>query len=505
MGTISTVLLIEDNSGDARLVTEYLRERFGGACRVREVSTLAAGLQALTETSVDVVLLDLGLPDSSGLDAYFQIHAQAPQTPVVILTGDRDEDKAIEALRVGAEDYLAKSDTDGVTLIRSMRHAVQRRALVERLRDSESRFRALVEAAEQGILQVDRTGSILMANDCASRMLGIPAGSDSTTGLLSHPFPAVVAPTHRVAASVLLGTPPGERATCELQLTRTDGSPCWVVAASGGVTAPTGVDPGVVVLLTDITGRKLAEEELRSLKDELELRVVDRTAQLAAANAELQAINRAMAHDLRNPLNGILGLTRVVRADKRNPLPAMAERRLQLIEQSALDMNELIGSLLSLARLGQQAMSMQALDLSAMASAVAEQLSLGNPGRNVRWQIAPRISGVGDPALMAAVLQNLIHNAWKYSERASQADIAFDATPSARGLVYFVRDNGIGFDMTTAGDLFSPFHRLPSSRGFPGNGVGLASVKRIVERHGGSVWAESEPGVSTTIYFTLTQ
>ena len=145
MSSFSSVLLIEDNPGDARLVTEYLGERFGDECEVLGARTLAAGLETLRNARVDLVLLDLCLPDSTGLDTFYQVHAQAPRTPVVILTGDDNDEQATEALRVGAEDYLAKKHADSVALIRTMQHAVQRRHAAEALRNSEASYRTLAE------------------------------------------------------------------------------------------------------------------------------------------------------------------------------------------------------------------------------------------------------------------------------------------------------------------------------------------------------------------------
>ena len=411
MNSFSSVLLIEDNPGDARLVTEYLGERFGDECEVHGARTLADGLEALRHTPVDLVLLDLSLPDSTGLDTFYRVHAQAPHTPVVILTGDDDDEQASEALRVGAEDYLAKQHADGVALIRTMRHAVQRRRAAETLRDGEARHRPLAETAEEGAPQAD---------------------------------------------------------------------------------APGGVHP---------------EEEPQRLKAQLEARVAERTAQLEAMNADLEAFNHSVAHDLRTPLNAILGFAAILQEDAAGQLTARHQQHLHFIERSAHSMNELIGGLLSLARVTRYDLALEDLDLSAMAGAIAERLEQEQPQHPARWHIDAGVRGTGDPALMAIVLQNLLHNAWKYTGTTAQPQIRFGRiqAPSAPAApaVYCVSDNGIGFDMASAGKLFMPFQRLPSARMFSGTGIGLATVRRIIQRHGGRIWAESQPGVSTTFFFTL--
>ena len=439
------------------------------------------------------------LPDSCGLETFIQVNAQAPRTPVVILTGDDNDDQAIEALHSGAEDYLAKKHADSVSLIRAIRHAVQRRSAAEALRDSEARYRTIVETAEEGIVQVDVNGAIRFANVRMAYMFGVPLAKLRGRSLLS-----LVDSTHHDAAAGLLAIPPGSRSSCELRLLAGDGTPRWAVAAAGRIAALQGEWLEVVVMLTDISGRKLAEEELLRLKTQLELRVAERTAQLEAVNADLEAFNYSVAHDLRNPLNAIMGFATLMQSDGTTPLTATQQRHLQLIESSAGSMNELIGGLLSLAKVARQNLAARSLDMSAMARTIMERLTREYPERRVDWLVHPHVVGSGDPFLIDAVLQNLLQNAWKYSERAVHAQVRFGLARSpSNQQIYFVHDNGIGFDMATAGKLFTPFHRLPSSDGFAGTGIGLATVRRIVERHGGAIWVESKPGISTTFFFTL--
>jgi len=493
------VLLIEDNPGDARLVTEYLRERFGDECAVLGARTLAAGLEALRTTQVDLVLLDLCLPDSTGLDTFYQVHAQAPRTPVVILTGDDDDAQATEALRVGAEDYLAKKHADSVALIRTMRHAVQRRHAADAARSSEVGWRALVDTMEEGIVQVDAGGCIRFANARVADMLGLALPTLHGRRLLES-----VDPAHRAAAAGLLGIAPGSRASGELCLRRGDGMETWVVAAAGRMTALHSGWTETVVMLTDITGRRPADAELRRLKAQLEERVAERSAQLEAANADLEAFNHSVAHDLRAPLNAILGFASILQEDAAGLLSTTQQRHLQFIERSAQSMNELIGGLLALAKVARQDLACQDLDLSAMAAAIVEHLAREQPQHRVEWHIEPGLCCHGDPVLMGVVLQNLLHNAWKYTGGVPRPQVHFGLAPMPlQGLVYYVRDNGVGFDMAWAGRLFMPFQRLPSAQVFAGTGLGLATVRRIVERHGGRIWAESEPGTLTTFFFSL--
>lgn len=509
MNPCSNVLLIEDNPGDARLVAAYLDEGSGGDCEVRQVRTLADGLSHLLRNPVDLVLLDLGLPDSQGLDAFHQVRRLSPRTPVVILTGDDNEDQALHAVRVGAEDYLSKQSVDSVTLLRAMRHAVQRRELSDHLLDSEARFRAIVETAEEGILQLNREGAVLYLNARAAQWLGLPPTAPPTASpaapqLDPQQLRQCVQAPDWPAFDGLLRTAAGERNSCELQLQGPGGRPLWVIAAAGGIAARQGSPSAVVLLLTDITGLKLADEALQHLKRALESRVHERTALLEAANTELRAIGHAMAHDLRNPLNGIIGMAQLIGIEAQHLLPTTAWQRLQLVQQSALEMNALIAKLLALATLGQQALQADRLDLSAMVQAIAQRMSAAEPGRAISWQIQPEVGALGDRVLIANLLQNLLDNACKYTSTLAAAVIEFGCRQQdGSGPVYFVHDNGIGFDMAKAGQLFQAFARMPSASGHAGTGLGLASAKRIVERHGGKLWVDSAPGAGATLSFTL--
>ncbi len=502
----NSVLLIEDNLGDARLVGDHLSGRFGLNGGMLQAPTLAAGLDVLRKKPVDLVLLDLGLPDSHGLQGYLAVHRQVPDTPVLILTGEDDDEQAAEALRVGAEEYLPKRQANSVTLVRAMRHAIERSKQRQGQRESESRMRALVDAAGEGVLQLDSEGRVLYLNAWASQMLGMPAdGTGSTPGRQPVTFVDLVRPADRQAAQALLSTPVGRRSSCELGLLRPDGARCWLVAAAGSYLLQGDATHETVLILTDITMRKLDEDGLRQVKYELEYRAIRRAATLESATAELQAINRAIAHDLRDPLHGIIGLTRLMRTDDQNPLPAKAHDRLESLEQSALDMDELLSGLTSVASLSEQVPLRDDLDLSAMAQAIAVRLSAATPQRDVVWIIAPGLKAWGDLALVTVVLENLLDNAWKHSAKASPALIEFGQEDApARGVAtYFIRDNGSGFEPGSESVLFEPFQRRLSVRGRAGNGLGLAAVKRIVALHGGEVWAESQPGQATTFWFTL--
>ena len=227
--------------------------------------------------------------------------------------------------------------------------------------------------------------------------------------------------------------------------------------------------------------------------------------------AETASLVYTVSHDLRAPIRVVDGFTRIVKEDYGRQLDRVGLDHLDRVLAASARMNQMIDAVLTMARLSSQPLSRQSVDLSQLAGFVVEELRKANPEREVQVQLQDGLRARGDPTLLRLVLENLLGNAWKYSARNPQASIAFSATDepadSATGSparrVYAVRDNGAGFDMRVADRLFGLFQRLHSAKDFAGTGVGLASVRRIVQRHGGQVWAESEPGRGATFYFTL--
>lgn len=260
---------------------------------------------------------------------------------------------------------------------------------------------------------------------------------------------------------------------------------------------------GLTGLSVDVTELRRAEEAARQLNAELEQRVVERTAALEEANRELQAFSYSISHDLRAPLRAIRSFGQILKDDFGSQLDSQARNYLEKVLQSAQEMNELIDSLLALFRMSKADLRRQPLDLSAEARAVLEALQRTDPERVVRLRVEEGLWVNADAALMRNSLENLLGNAWKYTAKNAEAVIEFGAEPPNGERVYFVRDNGAGFDMQYADKLFQPFQRLHRADEYPGHGIGLATVQRIIQRHGGRIWAEASPGQGATFYFTL--
>ena len=303
-----------------------------------------------------------------------------------------------------------------------------------------------------------------------------------------------------------------------------DGSWKWIVARGMVVEQDAqGRALRMIGTHTDFTERRNAEMEmarllesaeaaraaLREANENMESQVRERTAQLERANKELEAFSYSVSHDLRSPLRGIDGWSLALQEDYGAQLDAAGRAYLERIRSEAHRMGELIDGMLEFARLGRTTLAPRPLDLSALARTVAERIRASQPERQMEFRIEDKLQAEGDPRLLEAVLHNLLENASKFSAGRNPAQIVFGrrwaAEPASGRQVeaFYVQDNGAGFDMQYAAKLFGVFQRLHRNSEFPGTGIGLATVQRIIQRHGGQIWAEAAPERGATFFFTL--
>jgi PAS domain S-box-containing protein len=368
-----------------------------------------------------------------------------------------------------------------------------------------ARTQLILESAGEGIFGLDAEGRITFMNPTAERMLGL--GGHAVVGrpmqeVVGHvrddgrPYPADTSP-------LLLplqdgSTQQGTDATFLLR----DGTGLPVDYLSTPIEEH-GQRVGAVVTFRDVTERKQALQEILRLNEQLEQRVVERTAQLAAANKELEAFSYSVSHDLRAPLRGIDGFSLMLLEEYAERLDAQGKQYLERLRAASRHMALLIDDLLNLSRVARSEMRLARVDLTAIARSLAEDLRRRHPERDAEIIIADGLTAQGDPGLLRIALGNLLDNAWKFTEKRSGARIEFGCFRNDDKTVYFVRDNGAGFDMAYADKLFRPFQRLHRPVEFEGTGIGLATVQRILQRHGGRAWGEGVVDRGAVFYFTL--
>ena len=351
-------------------------------------------------------------------------------------------------------------------------------------RAADARFRALLESAPDAMVIVGVGGKIVLVNERAETLFGY-----SRTELIEQPVEMLVPERfrggHAVFRAQYAGAPmarPMGRGR-ELWGVRKDGAEFPVEISL----SPIETDTGTLVSSTirDITARTNVE------------------ASLKRANRELEAFSYSVAHDLRSPLRAISGFAQVLLEDYAGGLDAEGQKLLQSILANAQRMAALIDALLLLSRLSRTELKVERVDLGALAQGTLLQLAEADPAREVDLVVECPLWADIDPHLARTLTGNLLENAWKFTSRSSDARIEVGAADTPNRPAYYIRDNGVGFDMAFADKLFNPFQRLHAESDFPGTGVGLATVQRVVERHGGKIWAESATGQGATFYFTL--
>ena len=289
----------------------------------------------------------------------------------------------------------------------------------------------------------------------------------------------------------------------ELRNRAKDGSIYWVDTTIVPFLNEKGKPSRYVAIRHDITSRKHAEDEIRRLNEQLEQRVRQRTAQLEEANKELESFSYSVSHDLRAPIRHIGGFAKMLQNRAASELDETGQRYLRTIMESADRAGGLIDDLLSFSRMGRTEMRETDIEMDRLVREELADLRFETNGRNIDWIIGELPEVRGDPSMLRLVLQNLLSNAIKYTRNHDPAVIEVGSTTEGEEIVFFVRDNGVGFDMAYANKLFGVFQRLHGAEEFEGTGIGLATVRRIVQRHGGRAWAEARPGGGATFYFSL--
>lgn len=373
----------------------------------------------------------------------------------------------------------------------------QRMQAESALRESEQRYRRMVEDSIEGI-SIEQHGHLVYVNQALMQMLN----AVSVQELVGRSWVSLFAPEYREAVSDWLNAMAQQEhpsSFVERRMLTMRGEPLDVEVSG----TPVYIDGSryLQIHVRNIAARKWTEREILRMNAELEQRVFERTTALSEANRELEAFSYSVAHDLRSPLRAISGFSGILMQDFFADLPEQAQIFLQRISTNADRMSELIDDLLHLAQLGRIEARMVPVDLQALVKSILESLREQYP--KTQFQVQPLPHVLGDRGLLRQALVNLLSNACKFSAQAVQPRIEFACQQQEGETIFFIRDNGVGFDPVYAHKLFGVFQRLHAAHEFEGTGVGLAIVQRILQRHGGRVWAESTPGQGATFYFTL--
>ena len=387
-----------------------------------EVATAANGedaLKKLTENRFDIAFMDIKIPGMNGVELLGRVRKAYPDVSVIMMTGYATVENAVEAVKLGAYDFLRKPyDIEEIKV--SINRLLEKKKLEEECKLWEEALRNTLDELEKKV--EERTAELSKAN---------------------------------------------------------------------------------LLLKQEITERRQAEEEIRKLNEELEQRVFQRTAELESANSELESFSYSVSHDLRAPLRAISGFSKILFEDSADKLDDEGKRLLNIIQGNTEKMENIIDDLLALSRIGRKDVELSDIDMYELAKAVFDEVKAVNPERKLQFNIKPLPPAHGDPGMIRQVFFNLLSNAIKFTKPKEVPVVEVGGSADGSKNMYYVKDNGVGFDMQYANQLFGAFQRLHSDEEFEGTGIGLAIVKRIVNRHDGKIWAEGKENEGATFYFTI--
>jgi len=390
---------------------------------------------------------------------------------------------------------LRNPDGQFVGFLSMVQDITESKLAEEALRESEKKYRSIIDNLLDGYLRIDKDGIITMASPSVVQMYGV----DSPEELVGTPTSALYKDLSDRSIVLEKLRTQGRVLDFETDALRKDGTSFPVSINAQYFYDDKGQVQGTEAFIRDIKERKQVEEQIHKLNEEMALR----NAELEMANKEMESFIYSVSHDLRGPLRTISGFSQLLTDIPTGNVDTKKKNYLTRIQIGAAKMSQLIDDLLRLSRISRQEMNRTEVDMSSLAGKIMSELREANPDRNVDAEIEEDISVFADSGLMNIALTNLLANAWKFTAKNANARIEFGSRTEQGKAVYYVKDNGVGFDQEYAHKMFLPFHRLHGTGEFEGTGIGLSIVERIIHRHGGRIWGEGQEGKGATVFFTL--
>lgn len=493
MNQPARILVVEDES----IVAFNLQQRL--SMLGYDVPAIAVSgqesIDLVSQMQPDLVLMDIHIQgDMDGIEVAAKLR-ETHAVPVIYLTAYSEDSTLDRARKTQPYGYLLKPFSER-ELHATIQMAFERQRLENELNDSRRLLQQALDAASLGVMELDKNTTTITPSPRTADLIGWPRDQPLTlTDLLArvdaNERDVIAAKLHHCLKDLM-------HFSEEFRVLAEGNTPRWIKIDAGHVS-----DQRVTGVVQDVSERKQSELRLKSLNESLEHLVTARTDQLNQSLKELEAFSYSVAHDLRAPVRAIIGLSEMLLQTQPTRFDPDGIDLVERIAATGQRMRALIDALLHMARLNQVPMQLRVVDISGIAGEIASQLMESEPQRVADIRISPKLEALADPTLVRALLDNLMRNAWKFCARSKITRIDVGAKSVGGETVFFVRDNGCGFDMASADRLFGPFQRLHREDEYTGTGIGLTIVQRIVMRHGGRVWAFSEPGLGAAFHFTL--
>ena len=498
------ILCLEDKEKDAALIQEFLQEGFE-SLNFKWVKSKLEYLSALDNGSYDIILSDYRLPDINGLEALKYAREMCPETPYICVSGTIGEEAAVELLTNGAVDYIIKDRIHRlakavINAIDAAKLKAENIAAIDKIKESEQLLNSIANTTPGMMWMSGPEMGCTWLNQAWLDFRGRDLAEEIGNGWVEGVHPEDLADCWESYKTAFQSRKPYFK---EYRLKYHDGTYRWVLDTGKPRYDSKNEFAGYIGACMDITDRRAQEAEIKQLNIGLEKRVKNRTSQLEELLKDMETFSYSASHDLRAPLRIIGGYATVLQEDYGDKVDAEGNETINRILAGVTRMNNLIEDLLLLSKVVRSDLKFETIDMTQKAMKVYDEITDESTKKAYSLTIHPLASISGDRVLIYQVWANLISNAIKYSKPSVVKNITIGCISEQDFVTYYVQDTGVGFDMEYIDKLFGVFSRLHNSREFEGTGIGLANVKRIIERHGGSVWATSILTEGSTFYFKL--